>query len=560
MLDMASFEGMPYTNLHNLNLNAIIRTINELIAEMNTFEAVTKISYKGEWDITKNYPSWSIVVDNSSGNILGYISKKPVPSGVDISNNEFWEMIADVTALYADLGDRVEELERVTKSYFTGKKIVSYGDSTIHNTGMHTYIDTLPEIIDCSVVNRGVAGTRMNHSANNGVSLINSATDLGDYDVITLSYGTNEWQTNETVKQIFDDAKALIEAIRVKNSDIDIVFILPSYAHRDFGNTPVNLNNSGLFLHDVNNVIHYVMSLYNIPVIDLYHESACNEMNYSYLLRNDSGGIYVHPEDWFSRNLAYIVKNFNTGAKPKIKERDILATYDFYEGQTAYTNTDYNNDGGLSESGLFLHYGGSYTEDSTMKTVLSSSIYRICGKSTHEFTLSCGTWSRTIPSGYFDFVVSGIPTGFASFIIDTNDETIISDFHIMNVYLGGKEMPDATRFGARCVLTKVSNDITALSGRYAPSVVFDSDKLAFDFSGFVVDNAVSASDVLFRIPYNFTTSAYLHSYIYAVKSSDGDVYPLELQANEIKALKAMPTGTYIISSNIVIDRNITLIN
>ena len=130
----------------------------------------------------------------------------------------------------------------------------------------------------------------------------------------------------------------------------------------------------------------------------------------------------------------------------------------------------------------------------------------------------------------------------------------------MNIYLGGKEIPDATRFGARCKLTIESADITGLTGRYAPSVVFDRDQLTFDFAGIQVDNAVSASDVLMSIPYSFTTSTALHSYLYTVKSSDGDVYPLELVGNEIKALKAMPTGTYIISTNIKIDRNISLIN
>ena len=129
MLDMASFEGMPYTNLHNLNLNAIIRTINELIAEMNTFEAVTKISYKGEWDITKNYPSWSIVVDTTDNDIKGYISIKPVPKGADITDTNYWIMVADLTALYADLGNRLIAVENTLVDVIADiNKLFGYND------------------------------------------------------------------------------------------------------------------------------------------------------------------------------------------------------------------------------------------------------------------------------------------------------------------------------------------------------------------------------------------------------------------------------------------------
>lgn len=549
----------PYTDFHELNIDWIIKAVKEIAQELGNFELVNQIKYGGTWDITKQYSRYTVVVNGTTG----YISLQDVPAGVAITNTDYWELVADFTAIVGDLGTRVTALEadkKYTRSYFSGKKIVSYGDSTIHNGGMNTYIDQLDDICDCTVTNRGIAGTRMARNPNNGVSLINASTDLGSFDIITLSYGMNEWQTNETVSQIYEDAHALITAIKNKNPDIDIVFITPFYAYRDFGNDPVNLSNSGLFLYDVNNIITYVMNSYSIPVIDLYSLSMCNEYNYSSHLKNDSGGVYVHPEDWFSRDLAYIVKSFNTGAVAKTKEIDILATYDLYSGQTAFTNTDYNNAGGLSETGLFLHYGGSTSESTIKKTVLSDSIYRIKGKTSAAFTLSTSTWNHTFPAGSFDITVSSLPTGFNSFTITTTGDTVIEDFHIYKVILAGKEFGDNTRFGARCSLTILSEDVTALTGRYAPSVVFERDHLVFDFAGFQVTNEIAASTDLLMIPYSFTTSSYLHSYIYAVKSSDGEVYPLELQGERIKSMKTMPTGTYIISNNIDISRNISVIN
>lgn len=578
VLPLVYDDSLSYYEL----LNKVVAYLNNTIDDLKKLQSETT---KNSQDISELATAFVELRNELTQEIDRMVTEEtPIVIGELVSSGQFYNMIVqaidnldprisncergisnlndDVSGLLVDvenLGLEVARVNILAKSYFSGKKIVCYGDSTIHNGNNDTYISILSEIVDCEVTNRGVAGTRMNRMPNNGVSLINEATDLDEFDVITLSYGTNEWQTNETVKQIYTDATAIIEAIRAKNSNIEIVFILPSYAYRNFGNTPANLNNNGLFLYDVNNIISYVMSLYNIPVIDLYHQSTCNDMNYSHMLEDDSG-IYVHPTSAFARDLSYIVKSFNTGAKPKYKERDILATYDFYDGQTSFNNTDYNNVGGLSETGLFLHYGGSYTENSTMKTVLSDSIYRICGKTTAPFTLSCGTWIYDIPSGNFDFVVTGLPTGFASFSIVCTEDTVISDFHIMNVYLGGKETPDSTRFGARCVLTKVSDDISSVTGRYTPSVVFTRDSLVFDFAGFQVNSPVSYGDTLYRIPYNFTNSNYLHSYIYAVKSATGDVYALELQGNAIKTLKDLPIGTYIISSNVVINRNISLLN
>lgn len=115
-LDLGTYEGMPYTNLHSLNLTRIIMKINELIKDMNDFEATTKMTYMGDWDITKNYPSWSIVVDNSGGSTIGYLSLKPVPKNVNITDTNYWAMIADFSAIYADLGTRLTSLETIVNN------------------------------------------------------------------------------------------------------------------------------------------------------------------------------------------------------------------------------------------------------------------------------------------------------------------------------------------------------------------------------------------------------------------------------------------------------------
>lgn len=101
------FNLYPYTDFHEINLDWIIRKIKELGQAFNDFEAVNKITNAGAWDITKQYQAWTIVSDNN----VGYISLKPVPAGIAISNIDYWSMIADYDIIISDLSARIIELE-----------------------------------------------------------------------------------------------------------------------------------------------------------------------------------------------------------------------------------------------------------------------------------------------------------------------------------------------------------------------------------------------------------------------------------------------------------------
>ena len=114
------FDKYPYTDFHELNLDWLLKAVQELASKMEGWTAANTIRYLGNWDITKQYPAWSVVVTNGAG----YISKKPVPVGIDITNTDYWENVADFTALYADLGNRVSFLEDTAANWLKGKKVV----------------------------------------------------------------------------------------------------------------------------------------------------------------------------------------------------------------------------------------------------------------------------------------------------------------------------------------------------------------------------------------------------------------------------------------------------
>lgn len=101
------FNTYPYTDGHELNLDWILAKIRELQKEMNDFEVINNITFSGEWDITDQYPAWTIVTDNN----IGYVSIQPVPAGVMLNNADYWRVVIDYTAQIAGLQNRVVNLE-----------------------------------------------------------------------------------------------------------------------------------------------------------------------------------------------------------------------------------------------------------------------------------------------------------------------------------------------------------------------------------------------------------------------------------------------------------------
>lgn len=101
------FNTYPYTDTHELNLDWIIKKMRELDIQFDEFKVINTITFSGAWDITKQYPAWTIVSDNN----LGYVSIKPVPAGVVLTNTEYWRLVIDYTAQIAGLQARVVDCE-----------------------------------------------------------------------------------------------------------------------------------------------------------------------------------------------------------------------------------------------------------------------------------------------------------------------------------------------------------------------------------------------------------------------------------------------------------------
>ena len=100
-------HAYPYLDEHELNLDWLIAKMKELNIKFDEFKVVNNITFSGQWDITKQYPAWTIVSDNN----IGYVSIQPVPVGVVLTNTDYWVEVIDYTAQIAGLQQRVVDLE-----------------------------------------------------------------------------------------------------------------------------------------------------------------------------------------------------------------------------------------------------------------------------------------------------------------------------------------------------------------------------------------------------------------------------------------------------------------
>lgn len=93
---MGVFEQFPYANMHEMNLDWLLKKMKELDQAMETFKATESLKFADPiiWDITTQYEKSTIVLD-PTGN--AYLSLQAVPAGVQLNNEEYWLEIFNFT-------------------------------------------------------------------------------------------------------------------------------------------------------------------------------------------------------------------------------------------------------------------------------------------------------------------------------------------------------------------------------------------------------------------------------------------------------------------------------
>ena len=98
---------LPFTNLHELNLDWIVQKIKQQQTELKNFVSLNTIKYANpfQWDITSQYEQNTLVIDPQNG--TAYLSVQPVPQGVQITNGEYWTAVFTLQNFIAPLKESI---------------------------------------------------------------------------------------------------------------------------------------------------------------------------------------------------------------------------------------------------------------------------------------------------------------------------------------------------------------------------------------------------------------------------------------------------------------------
>ena len=96
------YTKYPYQNDEVLNLDWVLKTIENLVKEVANFVTLNTIKYADpiQWNITTQYEKNTLVIDPISG--TAYLSTKPVPAGVGLSNTDYWTVVFTMDIMSAN--------------------------------------------------------------------------------------------------------------------------------------------------------------------------------------------------------------------------------------------------------------------------------------------------------------------------------------------------------------------------------------------------------------------------------------------------------------------------
>lgn len=91
-----SFFEFPHTRTYDSDLGWLIRRTEQLSADIKGFMEANTLRYADplEWSIANQYTSNTMTVHDGTM----YISRQPVPAGIDITNGDYWELVGAFSA------------------------------------------------------------------------------------------------------------------------------------------------------------------------------------------------------------------------------------------------------------------------------------------------------------------------------------------------------------------------------------------------------------------------------------------------------------------------------
>lgn len=285
------------TDFHELDLDWIISDLRTLAETLENFISLNTIKYANpiQWNITTQYEANTVVIDANDG--TAYISIQPVPSGVAITNTDYWTPIftlnllsanqnitlrddgSNVLATFASDTDnwliwnailyKVSQPIAVNEAYVVGYNLTRYSVELFISDYISNLLNIIGNLTDLTTTDKSNIVAAINEIADNIGNLtdldttdknnivaaineiVNNIGDLADLDTIADSNivaAINETKNNYVTPQMFgavgdgvtDDTTAIQDAFDYAvTNQVNVYFPPASY----FVTSSIGINN-----------------------------------------------------------------------------------------------------------------------------------------------------------------------------------------------------------------------------------------------------------------------------------------------------------------------------
>ena len=317
------------TALTTINKDNIVAAINEIVTTIAN-EAQTRSAAD---------TALQTAIDNEA--LARGTADSALQTAID---NEAQTRSAEVAAL----NQRIDNIHPIA-SWMDGKKIYVFGDSlsNLSSLSQDTMWDKLRELLpDLDITINATPGITMSQINSNIAS-----SSLSDADIIFIQGGTNDWTTNVAMATTYTQTKSAIQnAIQNSNNGAQVITIAPPFSYYDSFTDFTNTKYSKI--SDYGTAIKMASNEFNVPCLDLYTLTSCNELNYTKKLHMSGGASYVHPNDDFCMEIANLIIDqvYNNNCRPLIGK---LETGSNGSASTAIIGIDPDT-GSLLHTGTFI--------------------------------------------------------------------------------------------------------------------------------------------------------------------------------------------------------------
>lgn len=187
--------------MYQYNLGWLIKELISFKQDLATAIDLKTIKYADpiQWDITTQYPANTVVVDPKSG--TAYMSKVPVPAGVELKNTNYWVVVFNYQEIYNKIMDGVAFNDRdqdyATKDLLVNDLVWYAGDLYRVTRAIPTGSKYIP---GTNLIKTSIESLLARYYGRDRTAQVNNDTVSVSGDYTLIAGDIAETSTNRTVK------------------------------------------------------------------------------------------------------------------------------------------------------------------------------------------------------------------------------------------------------------------------------------------------------------------------------------------------------------------------